>query len=138
MAYHLTDDVAKSKAGLDIREQRYDQRKLMPMFEGEEGQQLPHPVLVFVGSSSPDLFLGPASLHQMAIQITQSQGPSGTNLEYLLRLAQFMRDEAPLAHDPHLFEVESAVRHLLNTHNDTHIASQDQKGSEVPNTEAGH
>ncbi|KAK4306316.1 hypothetical protein Pmani_021867 [Petrolisthes manimaculis] len=124
VAYHLTDDVAKIQAGLDIREQRYDKRKLVPMFEGEEGQQLPHPVLVFVGSSRPDLFLGPASLHQMALQITQSKGPSGTNVEYLLRLAQFMREEAPIAQDPHLFEVEGAVRQLLNT------SSQDQKGSE--------
>ena len=44
----------------------------------------------------------------MVRQIATSHGPSGANSEYLLELAAALR--AIDAHDPHVFELEAAVR----------------------------
>lgn len=44
------------------------------------------------------------------MQILECQGSSGPNAEYLLRLADFMREEIPEALDEHLFSLERLVR----------------------------
>lgn len=40
-------------------------------------------------------------------------GPSGANSEYLLNLAEALREIAPESHDEHLFELEHKVKELL-------------------------
>lgn len=52
-------------------------------------------------------YLGPQSLEEMAAQINRCAGPSGTNRDYVLRLARSLRELGCV--DPHVFEVESAV-----------------------------
>nr|CAD7433077.1 unnamed protein product [Timema monikensis] len=51
-------------------------------------------------------WLGEAPLHEIACQIMESSGPSGHNVEYLLRLASFMKEQVPEAMDDHLFTLE--------------------------------
>lgn len=116
-AYEIPpQDEARVTQKLNVREQRFDNRREMVMYTAG-GQKLPQPVMVFVGSSQEELFLGDASLNIMAKQISECQGPSGPNYEYLFKLAEFMRVEAPKAEDEHLFQLEKAVKKLLKTTN---------------------
>ncbi|XP_068246424.1 putative glutathione-specific gamma-glutamylcyclotransferase 2 isoform X1 [Palaemon carinicauda] len=102
---------------LNIREQRFEVRKNLTMYSAD-GQKLKNSVLVFLGTDKPELMLGDASVATIAEQIAKSYGPSGSNSEYLLNLAKFMKEEVPQARDDHLFELEAAVIDLLGKKND--------------------
>jgi glutathione-specific gamma-glutamylcyclotransferase len=51
--------------------------------------------------------LGPASLEIMVAQIRVATGPSGANVEYVLRLAEALRAMAII--DPHIDELARAL-----------------------------
>lgn len=55
------------------------------------------------------MYLGEASVKEIASQIADSHGPSGPNSEYLFNLAQFMRSHFPHAKDEHLFDIEKEL-----------------------------
>lgn len=55
-------------------------------------------------------WLGTAELPDIAKQILDCHGSSGSNVEYLLKLALFMRLEIPEALDDHLFSLERLVK----------------------------
>ncbi len=63
--------------------------------------------LVYIATHENAAFLGPATEREIARQIAAARGPSGPNSEYLLELAQAIRDLGKI--DPHVFEIE---RHL--------------------------
>lgn len=63
--------------------------------------------LTYVATPDNPNWLGPAPLPAIARQIAHSHGPSGPNLEYLLRLAAALRELA--ADDPHVFALEREV-----------------------------
>ena len=63
--------------------------------------------LVYVAGPGNPNYLGPAPPDAMAAQIHRSEGPSGPNSEYLLRLAQALREMG--GEDPH---VEDLVARL--------------------------
>ena len=68
--------------------------------------------LVYRGTEDNPQFVGPAPFEEMSRQIHSSVGPSGPNKEYLLRLAEAMKELAPHARDDHLYDLERAVRAL--------------------------
>lgn len=68
------------------------------------------PALLYVATDANGQWLGDGDCVQIARQIVDCRGASGHNVEYLLRLAYFMRDEVPGADDEHLFELEALVR----------------------------
>lgn len=63
--------------------------------------------VVYRASESNPAFLGPASATEMSNQINRCTGPSGTNREYVLNLANALR--AMRVSDPHVFEVEAWI-----------------------------
>ena len=67
--------------------------------------------LLYLATPGNPNYLGPASLPAIAAQILASRGPSGANVEYLLRLAEALR--ALAADDPHVFALERMVRSRL-------------------------
>lgn len=64
--------------------------------------------LVYIATEDNAAFLGQAPEADIARQIASASGPSGPNAEYLLRLAQSLRELG--AHCPHTFAIESHVK----------------------------
>ncbi|XP_067099234.1 glutathione-specific gamma-glutamylcyclotransferase 1-like [Osmerus mordax] len=69
--------------------------------------------LVYLATSDNPIYLGPATPSEIAAQIATSRGNTGHNIEYLLRLAEFMRLCCPEVEDDHLFSIEAAALALL-------------------------
>ncbi|MCA1323065.1 gamma-glutamylcyclotransferase [Herbaspirillum sp. alder98] len=64
--------------------------------------------LIYIAAEDNAAFAGPASEQAIARQIALAEGPSGRNSDYLLMLAQALRELG--TDDAHVFEIE---RHLL-------------------------
>ncbi|KAL0276192.1 UNVERIFIED_CONTAM: hypothetical protein PYX00_003809 [Menopon gallinae] len=77
----------------------------------------PFPVVLYVATPSNRLWLGDSPLADIANQIVECTGGSGHNVEYLLRLANFVRENIPEAVDEHLFALEILVRTLIQEKN---------------------
>lgn len=78
-------------------------------FFPEGGDQPPVQALVYIATSDNALYLGPASPEAIGVQIAVCRGKTGHNLEYLLRLAEFMRSSCPQVEDHHLYSIEAAA-----------------------------
>ncbi len=94
-------------ADLDHREKAGYERHRVALHLGDRDVA---DALFYVGTRDNPSFLGPAPLDEMAAHIRRSHGPSGTNAEYLFRLAEALR--AMGTPDPHVTELEAAVRRL--------------------------
>lgn len=70
--------------------------------------------LLYVATPTNSLWLGDAPISEMAEDITESKGLCGYNVEYLLRLANFMRQYCPEVDDSHLFSLENEVLRRIN------------------------
>lgn len=116
MAY-LVDaaTVAETFAALDHREKNGYERHELPLFFHQDNSI--RNGLVYVARQSNHAFLGAASLAEMAHQIAVSKGPSGLNRDYLFELARALRELD--FRDSHVFELECAVRKLVNAGNQT-------------------
>lgn len=69
--------------------------------------------VVYVAPEHNHAYLGPAPPAAMAAQILSSQGPSGSNVDYLYRLADALRELDAI--DEHVFELEALVK-AMATH----------------------
>lgn len=65
--------------------------------------------LVYIARPDNAAYLGPASEREIAHHIARASGPSGHNRDYLLKLADALRELRD--NDPHVFAVE---KHLLS------------------------
>ncbi len=63
--------------------------------------------LVYIATADNAAWLGPASVDELARHIAGSAGPSGSNSEYVFRLADALRELG--AADPHVFAVEARL-----------------------------
>jgi cation transport regulator ChaC len=104
----------KVLARLDHREQGgYERREIEVELVSPEGRgRRQDGVLVYLANSENVNYLGPDSIESIAEQVLGSHGPSGSNGEYVLKLAESVRGLG--GGDEHLFEVEAAVRGLLD------------------------
>lgn len=78
----------------------------------EKGQR-PLLALVYIATSDNPIYLGPASDLEIATQIAICSGNTGHNIEYLVRLAEFMRLNCPDVEDEHLFSIEAAALNIV-------------------------
>ncbi len=67
--------------------------------------------LVYIAAVNNFAYLGDDTLDNIATQIAYSEGPSGTNRDYLFELAAALR-ALDLA-DPHIIDLEAAVRRKI-------------------------
>ena len=104
MAYRITPNVL---AQLDVREKNGYLRALVPIYfttaSSIEG-------LIYLATPDNTAFLGEAPLPQMAEQIADAVGPSGTNREYLLNLAQALQEQG--VQDNHVTALASLINEL--------------------------
>jgi cation transport regulator ChaC len=67
----------------------------------------PASALLYLATPENPNYLGPASLAEIAAQVRGAAGPSGSNVEYVLRLAAELRRMGES--DPHVFALEALV-----------------------------
>lgn len=72
------------------------------------------PVQLYIATEESCHWMGEASLYELAEQICGCRGPSGHNVEYVLRLADYVRTEIPEVEDQHLFELEKLILEVLD------------------------
>lgn len=115
VAYEVTDSqIEGSLQYLHIREVMLGGYILetVEFFPKEKGQDSLL-ALVYIATSDNPIYLGPASEEEIAAQIAVCRGNSGSNIEYLVRLAEFMRLYCPEVEDEHLFSIEAAVLNIF-------------------------
>jgi cation transport regulator ChaC len=66
--------------------------------------------LVYIATPANAAFLGAASEREIALHISRSHGPSGANRDYVLHLADALRQLG--ADDPHVFAIERELLRL--------------------------
>lgn len=129
-------DVAEMKEYLDIREVNgYSINYTAFQVAGEptlaEGLQqestrertaissLPRTIqcLVYIGLPSNPQFLGPQDPQILADKIVRSRGPSGENVEYLLKLEEALNHLSPDSGDDHVTDLAKRCRSILDERN---------------------
>ena len=104
----LEENVEDVKNLLALREKDYTTHVLT--FHPRESHRDPLSISLYICSPDhPNLKPGPKP--EIAQVISYSRGPSGSNSEYLLKLAEYVRKNIPEDKDSHLFELEQLVEH---------------------------
>ncbi len=107
MAYRVEEAVRGRVLGaLAHREKGGYDRVVLDLAFAEAGRD-PVPAFVYRASEDNPNYLGPAPLEAIAAQVARSHGPSGANVEYVLRLAGALR--AMGVADPHVLALERLV-----------------------------
>lgn len=111
MAYRITPETL---APLDHREKNGYLRELTPLYFTDNDSNTSNSDqtqgLVYLATDSNPAFLGPAPLEVMAYQIAYASGPSGPNRDYLINLAEALRQLD--VNDAHIFALEQQVNSL--------------------------
>jgi cation transport protein ChaC len=104
MAYLITPEALDH---LDVREKN-GYLRVVTELTFDDGRQVDG--LVYIATEGNAAFLGAASDRVIAQQIAKSSGPSGSNRDYLLRLADALRQLN--AEDPHIFGIERELKKM--------------------------
>lgn len=106
VAYQVADGAQDEVlARLDHREQGGYERHRLPV-ELTRGDTVD--ALVYVATAANAEYLGPAPLDDIASQVLRSHGPSGPNVDYVLRLADALREHG--VRDEHVEALARRVR----------------------------
>lgn len=115
IAYEIDDrDMDNVCAGLDFRERAGYTKKVIQFHTTTVEDQVPFEVTVYIADEKNEWYAGEASVQQIAARIAACRGSSGSNSEYVYKLAAEMRRIAPKEDDKHLFELETALQNIEN------------------------
>lgn len=102
---------------MDLRERAGYTKKVIQFHSKINEDQVPSEVIVYIADENNEWYAGEASVQQIASRIAVCCGSSGSNPEYVHRLAAEMRRIAPEEDDKHLFELEAALQNIENIDN---------------------
>lgn len=112
VAYKIkAEDIDQVTKHLDFREKNGYSKKSVTFYPKDKRHE-PFILTLYVATEENESFAGPASIEDIAKQVVECSGPSGTNKEYVYNLATTMKELAPDVTDEHLFSLEAAVRRL--------------------------
>ncbi|XP_076277964.1 putative glutathione-specific gamma-glutamylcyclotransferase 2 [Lasioglossum baleicum] len=103
----LTEHIGIHSLGNNACQGNLESTKLIPLSEDTSFH-----ITIYIGGEDNPNYAGVEAIPTIAKQILVSSGPSGTNKEYLYKLASAMRIIAPNVYDEHLFTLEAAVKTL--------------------------
>ncbi|WP_144395567.1 gamma-glutamylcyclotransferase [Pleionea sediminis] len=111
MAYRVTEEVFEH---LNIREKNGYLRHEIECRLLDSHNQITKIVkgLIYIASPENAAYLGPLPESDIAEHIARSEGPSGKNSEYLLLLAEALRNLG--AHDEHVFTIENHLNDIID------------------------
>lgn len=114
IAYRIhKDDIEKVIAHLDYREKGGYERKSVVFYPFNKEEE-PFKITLYLGDHDNENYAGSADIRTIAEQVYRSEGPSGTNIEYVLKLANAMKLFFPHVEDDHLFSLEKELNNLIN------------------------
>lgn len=102
---------------MDLRERAGYTKKILQFHSKINEDQVPSEVTVYIADENNEWYAGEASVQQIASRIAACHGSSGSNPEYVHKLAAEMRRIAPEEDDKHLFELETALQNIENNGN---------------------
>ena len=110
MAYRVAPaDVPEVLAGHDHREQGGYRRVTIDVHVPDGSETLSGALMYLATEDNPS-YVGPAPLAEIAARVRRCVGPSGPNVEYVLRLAEALRAmDVPYDEDAHVFELAALV-----------------------------
>ncbi|VDN92017.1 unnamed protein product [Brugia pahangi] len=130
LAYEIAEEqVSDTIRYLDIREKAGYFRKEV-MFYPDNGDPFFAINVYLAAEVENPYFTGPTDEKNIVHSILRARGISGTNIEYVLRLAECVHRMAPHINDEHLFAIERKVVegcHQLNIQDDYLIKYLNQK-----------
>jgi cation transport protein ChaC len=114
--FEVKDQEAKRKAlnGLTNREVTlggYD--VITTAFYPTDDDTYASSVIVFMATPQNEYYLGKASMNTMAMQIVNAVGPCGANIDYVTKMADFIREHILEDKDKHLFALDKRVHELI-------------------------
>jgi len=95
----------REKNGYEVIEAKF--------FPRQEKQRDPFNLMLYIGTPDNSDYAGPAEEEDIANVIQNAKGFSGHNIDYLLNLADFVRNNIPEDEDAHLFKLEQLVKSKL-------------------------
>jgi hypothetical protein len=85
---------------------------MMANFHPEGETETTLPVLAYTATERNQHY-SKTSLRELAQQVVVAEGPAGHNVEYVLRIVDFMKEHVGCEHDEHLWELNGLIRTLL-------------------------
>lgn len=99
---------------LDFREKNGYERHIVTFYpDNDENDRRQHTrnIIIYVATEENTSYAGHRNdMNDIANQIFEAHGPSGSNCEYVYRLADAMRQQFPKQHDEHLFDLEKLLK----------------------------
>lgn len=113
VAYKIADEKRKEVIEhLDFREKNGYERHLVRFYPLDSStDDSMENIVIYVATKDNESYAGHQNdLNDIANQIFEATGPSGSNREYVFRLADAMRQLFPNHDDDHLFELEKMLK----------------------------